>query len=120
MSKILIVEDEQNILMAMRLCLERAGHTVETAVTGTEALNLAFNQSLDLVLLDLRLPEMNGFLVLEALRENESTAKLPVIVCSARTQEADKRKVKGLGADGFLEKPFLPSQLLEKVKPYVN
>lgn len=106
--------------MAMRLCLERAGHAVQTATTGTEALNLIFSQPLDLVLLDLRLPEMNGFLVLEALRENEDTAELPVIVCSARTQEADRRRVKELGADDFLEKPFLPSQLLEVVRPYLK
>lgn len=120
MSRILIVEDEPNILMTMRLCLEKSGYEIQAATTGTEALNQAFSQPPDLVLLDLRLPEMNGFLVLEALRENETTAKIPVIVCSARTQVADKRRVKDLGADDFLEKPFLPSQLLDKVRSYLK
>lgn len=114
------MEDEQNISTAMRVCLERAGHCVQIAATGTEALNLAFSQPPDLVLLDLRLPEMNGFLVLEALRGNEITSEVPVIVCSARTQEADRRKVKELGADGFLEKPFLPSQLVDVVRSYLS
>ncbi len=116
---ILLVEDEDAILMAMQLYLQRSGYRVIKAQTGPDGLKAAMSERPDLIMLDLLLPEMNGFLVLEALKENPSTADIPVVICSAKTQESDQKRARELGADGFLSKPFTPGQLLAKVKQYL-
>ena len=116
MSKILVVDDEKNIRLVVGKSLEKAGYDVEYAVDGVEAVDKANNISPDLILLDLRLPKMNGFLVLEALKSDAATEEIPVIILSALSEEDDVQKAISSGAEDFLVKPISQSDLLAAVE----
>ncbi len=116
MSKILVVDDEKNIRLVVGKSLEKAGYDVEYAVDGVEAVDKANNISPDLILLDLRLPKMNGFLVLEALKSDAATEDIPVIILSALSEEDDVQKAISSGAEDFLVKPISQSDLLAAVE----
>lgn len=117
---ILVIEDEKNIALAVRVCLERAGFRVETAVDGVEGLEKAFSRRPALVLLDMRLPKMNGHLVLKALREDLRTATMPVVVVSAATERSEVEQALEEGAQEYLVKPFTPQSLTETVGRCLN
>jgi CheY-like chemotaxis protein len=116
MSKILVVDDEKNIRLVVGKSLEKAGYDVDYAVDGVEAVDKANNISPDLILLDLRLPKMNGFLVLEALKSDAATEEIPVIILSALSEEDDVQKAISSGAEDFLVKPISQSDLLAAVE----
>jgi two-component system response regulator VicR len=116
--RILIVEDEKNIVDILSFNLAREGYQVLEAYDGRSGLQLALEQNPDLILLDLMLPEMNGFDVCRALRtENRST---PVIMLTAREEEADKVLGLELGADDYITKPFSMRELLARVKANIR
>lgn len=117
---ILLVEDDEHIALAIRMCLEIAGYRVETAVDGVEGLEKAFSKRPHLVLLDMRLPKMNGHLVLQALREDVRTAAIPVIVTSAAAETSEVELALEEGAQEYLVKPFAPAHLTEMVGRYVS
>ena len=100
--KILIVEDEKPIARALELKLTHVGYEAKTAFNGEEALPLIETESFSLILLDLIMPKVDGFKVLEALKEKNN--KTPVIVLSNLSQEEDEKRVMGLGAVGFFIK----------------
>ena len=104
--KILIVDDEPNIVAAIEFLLQRGGHEVLVARDGEKALEIIGGRVPDLVILDIMMPELSGFEVLEALRRDETTAALPVVVLTARGDEADARRGMALGAKRFMNKPF--------------
>jgi DNA-binding response OmpR family regulator len=116
MSKILVVDDEKNIRLVVGKSLEKAGFDVYYAVDGVQAVEKANDINPDLVLLDLRLPKMNGFLVLEALKSDTSTEDIPVMILSALSEEDDVQRVISLGAEDFLVKPISQSDLLSAVE----
>jgi DNA-binding response OmpR family regulator len=116
MSRILLVEDEKNIILGVTICLRSAGHEVEVAEDGVEALKKIMNDKPDLVLLDLVMPRLNGLDALKTMKENEETRHIPVIVLSARAQEEDIRRAMDLGADDYMAKPFRPVELLEEIE----
>lgn len=116
--KILVVDDEVNILKTVALCLHSAGHQVYTAENGTDAVQKSFALSPDLVLLDILLPELSGLLVIEALRGDERTSAIPVIVISGKAEDSDIEKALVRGANNYLVKPFTPAELLEHVSRY--
>ncbi|MFW6267132.1 MAG: response regulator transcription factor [Halanaerobium sp.] len=120
MSKILVVDDEKNIRLVVGKSLEKAGFDVYYAVDGIQAVEKANDLNPDLVLLDLRLPKMNGFLVLEALKSDTSTEDIPVIILSALSEEDDVQKVISLGAEDFLVKPISQSDLLAAVEAKIK
>lgn len=117
--RILVAEDEKNVRLTVELCLEGAGYEVICAGDGIRALQMAKEGKPDLILLDLVLPGMSGFLVLEALRSEPSSRDTPVVIISARAQDDDIRKARQLGANDYLVKPFTPDSLLRVVKNYV-
>jgi DNA-binding response OmpR family regulator len=118
--KILLVEDEKGIAMALRYTLGGAGYEVIHAGDGMTGLEYALSRQPDLVLLDLVLPKINGFLVLEGLKQNDDTRNIPVFVTSARAEEADIRRARRLGADEYLVKPFRTSELLLLLEEYLE
>lgn len=120
MSKILVVDDEKNIRLVVGKSLEKAGYEVEYAVDGVEAVDKANNISPDFILLDLRMPKMNGFLVLEALKSDVATEDIPVIILSALSAEDDVQKAISSGAEDFLVKPISQSELLEAVEANIR
>ncbi len=116
MAKILLAEDEKNIILTMRICLEKAGHAVTVAETGVEATELAFAESWDLIILDLKLPKMDGFMVAKTLKNDEKTNEIPIVVTSALAEEEDIEKAEKLGVEEYMVKPVSTKKLLETVR----
>jgi DNA-binding response OmpR family regulator len=114
MARILVIEDNANLVYGLRNNLEIEGHEVDVATTGTKGLERAREEHHDLVLLDLMLPGMDGFRVLRALRGAGS--RVPVLVLTARGDEADKVRGLRLGADDYVTKPFSVLELLARVE----
>ncbi len=111
--RILLVDDEERILNFLRSKLKASGYEVLTASNGVEALEQVKGQEPDLMVLDLIMPRMDGFEVLNELR---LFSAIPVIILSARGADADKIKGLSLGADDYLGKPFNPDELLARIE----
>jgi DNA-binding response OmpR family regulator len=114
-SYILIVEDDRDIAELVRHYLVKAGHSAETLASGAEVLPRIRHRRPDLVVLDLMLPGMHGLDVCRALRADPGTASLPIIVLTARAEEADRIAGLDLGADDYVTKPFSPKELVARV-----
>jgi two-component system, OmpR family, alkaline phosphatase synthesis response regulator PhoP len=115
MARVLVVDDEPDVLLLCRLNLEQRGHEVLEALNGDTALELAGSRSPDLVVLDLMLPGIDGYQVLEALQAGDVTSGIPVLVLTAKSLQADRERSRRLGASAFLTKPFLPDELCDLV-----
>jgi CheY-like chemotaxis protein len=115
MARVLVVDDEPDVLLLCRLNLEQRGHQVLEAPNGDEALDLAREGGPDLVVLDLMLPGIDGYQVLQALRADDRTSEIPVLVLTAKSLQADRERSRQLGAAAFLTKPFLPDELCDMV-----
>ena len=109
--RILVVDDEPDITALVAYHLAKAGYQVSTATNGSDALKSAFEQRPDVIVLDLMLPGLSGLDVLQALRKNEGTRDVGVILLTARREEADRVRGLSLGADDYLTKPFSPNEL---------
>lgn len=114
--KILAVDDERHIVRLVQVNLERAGYQVVTAFDGKEALDKIESEHPDLVVLDVMMPYMDGFEVLKTLRKNQATRELPVIMLTAKAQDADIFRGWQNGVDCYLTKPFNPMELISFVK----
>ncbi len=117
-TKILIVEDEQNIVDILSFNLSREGYDTLEAYDGPTGLQLALENDPDLILLDLMLPGMDGFDVCRRVRESGSS--IPIIMLTAREEEADKVMGLELGADDYITKPFSMRELLARVKANIR
>jgi two-component system, OmpR family, phosphate regulon response regulator PhoB len=113
--RILIVDDEPDILALCTYHLAKSGYPVSTAATGPEGLRAAREEHPALVVLDLMLPGMSGFDVLERLREDVATRDIAVLMLTARREEPDRIRGLSLGADDYLTKPFSPQELVLRV-----
>ncbi|MEK6324739.1 MAG: response regulator transcription factor [Acidobacteriota bacterium] len=112
---IVIVEDDEDIADSIRYNLEREGFRVRIAATGEDALNLVLNRVPNLILLDLNLPHMNGFELCRRLRTEATTTRVPILMLTARTDEADKVLGLNIGADDYITKPFSMRELVARV-----
>ena len=115
MGRVLVVDDEPDVLLLCRLNLQQQGHEVLEAPNGGAALDVVRSQPPDLIVLDLMLPGIDGYEVLETLAKDDSTAKIPVLVLTAKSLRADRERSRQLGAAAFLTKPFLPAELCDMV-----
>jgi len=120
MRKVLLVDDEKNIRLVVGKSLEKGGYEVIYAVDGVEAVEKSNKLKPALVLLDIRLPKMNGFLVLEALKSDDTTKDIPVVILSAHAEDADIQKALSLGASDYLVKPVTQSELLTSVEENIK
>lgn len=114
--KILVVDDEPEAVELLEFNLKQAGYVVSTAGDGAEALKRARTQTPDMIVLDVMLPEMDGFEICKSLRLDSSTAKVPIIMLTAKAAEIDRVLGLELGADDYLTKPFSPRELLLRIK----
>lgn len=114
--RILIVEDEEDVLELERYNLAKAGYVVETAMTGEEGLRKARDMSPDLLLLDLMLPAIDGIEVCRRLKADAATRGIPIIMVTAKGEESDIVKGLEMGADDYITKPFSPRILLARIK----
>lgn len=116
MSKILIIEDEEAIADLEKDYLELSGFEVEIEHRGDVGLKRSLTEDFNLVILDLMLPEMNGFDICREIRAQKNT---PIIMVSAKKDDIDKIRGLGLGADDYMTKPFSPSELVARVKAHL-
>ncbi len=117
--KVLLAEDEKNVILGVRTCLDAVGYDVEIVENGEEALNAVKREHPDLILLDLLMPKVDGFEVLKALKGKEETSKIPIIVLTAKAEETDRQRAMDLGADNYMTKPFKPQELWDVLKGYL-
>jgi DNA-binding response OmpR family regulator len=115
MARILIAEDERDIGELIALTLRFNGHEVVTTRDGAEAVARAQTDRFDLILLDVRMPRMNGYEACRLLRTIEATREVPIIFLSAKGQEAEVQAGLEAGADRYILKPFAPDLLIRKI-----
>ena len=113
--KILVVDDDADLVELLTFNLKKAGFAIGTAFDGVEALKKARSIAPDLILLDLMLPELDGFAVCEILRRDTVTASIPVIMLTALSGELGRFAGLDCGANDYVTKPFSPKQLVSKV-----
>ncbi|MDT1063406.1 response regulator [Paracoccus sp. CPCC 101403] len=115
MANILIVEDEDNIALALEFLLARAGHRHQRLASGAEALSVIRGNRPDLVLLDVMLPDVSGYEIIEAMRADPGLRDIRVLLMTARGSVVERRRGMELGADGFIAKPFELAELRDEM-----
>ncbi len=114
--KILIVDDELSILVPLKFLLEKHNFDVSMAQSGKDALDIIARSAPDLILLDIMLPDLDGYEIFQMIRENSEWDDIKVIYFSAKNRDVDIAKGLNLGVDAYVTKPFSNTELLEKVK----
>ena len=114
--KILVVEDDPIALRFARYTLLQEGYQVITAPNGLEGLRKAQTENPDLIILDIMLPGIDGFEICHRLRAEPETARIPILMLTAKAQEADRQTGLKVGADDYLTKPALPSEIVRRVQ----
>jgi DNA-binding response OmpR family regulator len=117
---ILIVDDEEDVLDLLQLVFETSGFEVRRASTGKSAVSSAYEQPPDVVLLDVMMPEMDGWQVLRTLKGDERTRHIPVVMLSARAERRDKMIGLQEGAEGYIAKPFSPAEVVREVQSFLE
>jgi two-component system cell cycle response regulator DivK len=117
-ARVLVVEDNEKNMKLVRELLEATGYRPLEATTGSLALDLAIEHRPDLVLMDIRLPDIGGLEALSRLRADERTATIPVLAVTAQAMQGDRERFLAAGFDGYLSKPIDVGQLLEAVSRY--
>ena len=120
MKKILIVDDEPDIIEILKFVLETQGYECITASDGEMGLNLAREISPDLIILDVMMPKINGYKVSRFLKFDEKYKNIPILMLTARSQEEDKIIGEETGADEYITKPFDVDFVVQKVKSYLG
>jgi DNA-binding response OmpR family regulator len=118
--RILVVDDEVDLVETVRFSLELEGYDVLVAYNGEEALNQARKENPDLILLDLMLPKLDGYKVCRLLKFDERYKHIPILMLTAKIQEKDKVTGMETGANEYITKPFEMDELMKKVKGYLN
>ena len=114
--RVLIADDEPNIVASLEFLMEQAGFEVRLAANGKEALDLVASFGPDLVILDVMMPEMNGYEVCQRLKSDPATRAVKVVMLSAKGREVEVAKGLELGADAYVTKPFSTRELVAKVR----
>ena len=112
---IFIADDESGFVSTLKSRLEFEGFGVMTAEDGKEALRLIYEEKPDLILLDIMMPNLNGYQVCRELKGNDDTSAIPILMLTAKSQESDKFWGREAGADDYVTKPFDMEELLEKI-----
>ena len=120
MNEILIADDEPNQIELMKFNLEKNGFLVKTAYNGKKALDMIYEKKPNVLIADWMMPKMSGIELCKILRSNEDTKLLPIIMLSARSEEADKSLGLDTGADDYISKPFSPMELVSRVKALIR
>jgi CheY-like chemotaxis protein len=115
-ARVLVIDDEPDVRWLLRLSLEQVGHEVLLAEDGLRGLALAQRQHPDAIVLDLMMPVMDGYDVLDALTKDARTADVPVVVITAKAMPAEEGKATDAGARSFIAKPFDPADLVGEVE----
>ena len=114
--RILIIEDETDIMTALRLRLEANGYEVTAAADGPGGLRQARAEKPDLIILDIMLPKLDGYQIARMLKYDENYAKIPIIMLTAKVQQTDVEQGLATGADAYMTKPFKSEELLAEIR----
>jgi DNA-binding response OmpR family regulator len=117
-TKILLVDDERDLVETMEMALEAKGYDVVSAFDGEEGLKQAVSTRPDVIILDLMMPKMNGYQVCWELKNNDATRDIKVVMLTAKTQESDKFWGHETGADDYITKPFEMSYLIQRIESF--
>ena len=120
MNEILLADDEPNQIELMKFNLEKNGFLVRSAYNGKQALDMIYEKKPSVLIADWMMPKMSGIELCRALRSNKDTKLLPIIMLSARSEEADKSLGLDTGADDYISKPFSPMELVSRVKALIR
>jgi DNA-binding response OmpR family regulator len=115
MAHILVAEDERDIRELIAFTLKFAGHEITQATNGEEAVQLAKEKLPDLIMTDVRMPKMTGYEACKAIKANETTQHIPVVILSAKGQDEEVGQGMESGADDYLMKPFAPDELTRRI-----
>ncbi len=118
--KVLLVDDDLQILRSLRVYLELENYCVETASDGREALEKIYQNKPEILVLDIMMPEMDGFEVLEKIKSDEIFKDVPVIMLTAKGQDVDVVKGYEMGASSYMTKPFNLNELVENIELVLN
>ncbi len=118
-AKILVVDDEPDVVLVLKTVLSKNGYQVTTALSGLEGLTKAFADPPDLILLDIMMPEMDGWEVLRLLKRDRTTVGIPIVIVSARTATEDRIRGLEQGAVDYITKPFSLRQIVAKINTLV-
>ncbi len=116
--KVVVIEDEEFLTELIRINLRLRGINVTTAEFGEDGYAKILEQKPDLILLDARLPDIDGWEICKRIKSNEEINMIPVVFVTAAAQESDRLRAKEAGADGFLAKPFQITELLNTIKKF--
>ena len=120
MNEILLADDEPNQIELMKFNLEKSGFVVKSAYNGEQALDMIYEKKPNVLIADWMMPKMSGIELCRILRSNKDTKLLPIIMLSARSEEADKSLGLDTGADDYISKPFSPMELVSRVKALIR
>ena len=120
MAEILIADDELNQIELMKFNLEKNGFLVKSAFNGEQALDMIYEKKPNVLIADWMMPKMSGIELCKILRSNKDTKLLPIIMLSARSEDADKSLGLDTGADDYISKPFSPRELVSRVKALIR
>ena len=120
MNEILLADDEPNQIELMKFNLEKNGFLVKSAYNGEQALDMIYEKKPNVLIVDWMMPKMSGIELCKILRSNKDTKLLPIIMLSARSEEADKSLGLDTGADDYISKPFSPMELVSRVKALIR
>jgi len=118
MKKIIIIDDENYVNRLVQFNLTEDGYEIITALTGQDGLRLIEEKKPDLIILDIAMPGVDGFMVLERLKGSEELRNIPVLILTAKVMDEVEQKAMDMGADAFITKPFSPAELSKKVKEF--
>jgi len=118
MKRVLIVEDNDNNLYLIRFILEKSGYEVIAARTGISGVEKAANEKPDLILMDIQLPDINGYEVTRMIRASEIDSKVPIIAITSFAMTGDKEKALESGCTGYIEKPINPETIVMEIEKY--
>lgn len=120
MKTILVVDDDNMNLMMAKFILEKNGYIVKTASSGMQCISTLQSEFVDLILLDVEMPIMNGIKTLEHIRKNTEFKKIPVIFLTADANEETVIKAGKLNISGYIKKPYMPQDILERVEKIID
>lgn len=120
MARILVVDDDPDILNIMSVTLRAMGHQVDEAANGHQAVALAHSAHPDLIFMDLMMPGMDGYQATRLLKADQATANIPVVALTAKAMRGDEEEGRQAGMDGYVTKPFRVSQVLETVGRFLG
>lgn len=119
MATVLIIEDNEKNLYLATFILEKNGFQVVAARDGTSGIELAEKTNPDLILLDIQLPEMDGYMVARALKSNPRLAQVPIVAVTSYAMAGDRERILAAGCNGYIEKPINPDTFVDEIKNYL-